>query len=260
MRCGSAAVLDGSLKGGKINDPEAVARVLQQLHARTEITQTRALIAASDTVGTFRVLHPEPASPPREIDAIVTRELQFDPQRMATHWVEVAGQGGRRAIYASAWDRELVKNVTEAVKIAGLEPAVVELKSSSVARVVPMASAVLVDAVSNPVEMILIDEHLPQVWHSFGVSEPLGDNAAQALATPLRSMLRYYRRQREGGFDRAAPVLIAAEQTLASSVLRELSELIDQPVQPLPAPTRVPPSVRHVTYLACLGLVMRRNA
>ena len=40
----------------------------------------------------------------------------------------------------------------------------------------------------------------------------------------------------------------------------DLAELVGQPVQALPVPARVPPHVRHSTYLACLGLLMRRGS
>ena len=260
MRCGSSTVPEGASVGGKVTDPAGVGRSLKSLLARTEITQTRAFVAASDSVATFRILRLAPASTQRDVDAAIARELSFDPQRMATRWLDVGdAQRQQRVVYAAAWDQALVRNLTEAIKLAGLEPVVVELKSASVARTVPTPACVVLDLATDPAEIILIDNHLPQVWHSFAVKEPIGDVAVSALAVPLRTTLRFYQRLSNGGFGPAAPVFVSSEQGLPQQLLSELSEQTGHPVLLLPVPARVPPDVRHSTYLACLGLLMRRG-
>ena len=106
MRCGSAAVPEGASVDGKVADPSAVARALKPLLARTEVTQTRALVAASDSIATFRILHLAPTSTSKDVDASIAKELPFDPQRMATRWHDLAtGQEQQRLVYAAAWDR-----------------------------------------------------------------------------------------------------------------------------------------------------------
>jgi hypothetical protein len=259
MRCGATAIPDGATNAGRVIDPAAVASALKSLLARTEVTQSRALVAASDAIATFRVLQLAPGSTSKDVDATIAHELPFDPEQMASKWVEVEALPNSRVVYAAAWDRALIKGINEAVRLAGIEPTVVELKSASVARAVPAASCVVVDLSSRPAELILVDGHLPQVWHSFVVADALSDDAAQLLAPPLRSMLRFYRRRSEDSFDPAAPVFISGEQALSPTALTELSALVDQPVQILPAPARIPPDVRHSTYLTCLGLLMRRS-
>jgi hypothetical protein len=258
MRSGSAALPDSAASGGRVGDPAGVAHALKPLLARTEVTLTRALVAVSDALATFRILYLPAGATGKEVDAAIARELPFDPQRTSTKWLELESSIGGRVIYAAAWDKELLKNVTEAVKLAGVDATVVELKSASVARAVPVATCVVADLSTEPAELILIDRHLPQVWHSFSLRRAQGDDAAAALAAPLRSMLRFYRRRTDGDFGRAAPVYVSGEQALSSHALNELAGLIEQPVQPLPAPARIPPQVRHSTYLTCLGLLMRR--
>ena len=56
MRCGSGGTPAGSLVDGKVVDVVGVGSALRQLLARTDIENTQALIAASDSVASFRVL------------------------------------------------------------------------------------------------------------------------------------------------------------------------------------------------------------
>lgn len=259
MRCGSAAISDGASAGGNVVDPAAVGQVLRLLAARTEISETRAFVAVSDAIATFRVLYLPRTSTEKEIAATVARELPLDPERIATRWMEVTTTGDRSVLYAVAWNRGMLKNASDAIKAAGFDSIVIELKSAALARTVTEASCVIVDLGSDPVEMVLVDRHVPQLWHSFELTELMSDDLAPALATQLRSILRFYGRDRRGDFAPTSPVLVSGERLPPAQVLTQLSELIAQPVQVLAVPQRVPTNVRHSTYLTCLGLIMRRN-
>ena len=259
MRCGSGGTPAGSLVEGKIRDVPAVASALRQLLARTEINDTRALIAVSDSLATFRVLKLQPAATDEEVDALVTRELQMDPQRMSTQWLDVTDGHPYRLVYAVAWDRSLIKGVVDAARLAGLDPVAVDLKSTCVARAVAEHACVVLDTTTNPAEIVLIDGHVPQVWRSFRLDVAAGDEIGPFLAAPLRTVLSFYERRRDTEFSPSAPILVAGEQSLSARASVALSKLLEHPVVPLPIPARVPAETRFATYLACLGLLMRRG-
>jgi hypothetical protein len=259
MRCGSGGTPAGSLVDGKVLDASAVGTTLRQLLARTEISETRALVAASDSVATFRVFKLPPATTDQEVDATVGRELPLDPERMSTRWLDLSSADHHRLIYAVAWDRSLINNIAEAARSAGLDPIAVDLKSACLARAVAEPACVVLDMASNPADIVLIDGHVPQVWHSVHLDTSAGDNFGQALAGPLRTVLRFYERRRDTEFQPTAPILIAGEQQLSAHAATTLSQQLEHPVVPLPAPARLPPEMRHATYLTCLGLLMRRT-
>jgi hypothetical protein len=260
MRCGSGGTPAGSLVDGKVVDASAVGSALRQLLARTEIANTQAFIAASDAVATFRVLKLPLASSDQDVDGAVARELPLDPERMATRWIDVSSTENHRLVYAAAWDRALVKSITDAARFAGVEPIAVDLKSTCVARAVAIPACVVLDLDSSPAEIVLIDDHVPQVWHSFRLDVAAGDDVGPALAGPLRTVLRFYERRRDTEFEPGAPILIAGEQVLSVRAAAELNRQLEHPVLALPLPARVPPEVRYTTYLTCLGLLMRRTA
>jgi hypothetical protein len=259
MRCGSGGTPSGSLVDGKVLDANGVGSALRQLLARTEIEETRALIAASDAVATFRVLKLASASSDQDVDGAVARELPLDPERMATRWVELNSGPDHRLVYAVSWDRSQIKNITDAARFAGLDPVAVDLKSACLARAVAEPACLVLDLASNPAEIILIDHHIPQVWHSFRLEVAVGDDVAPALIGPLRTVLRFYKRRRDTEFQSSAPIIVAGEQSLSPRFATTLSRQLEHPVVPLAMPARVPQDIRHSTYLSCLGLLMRRS-
>ena len=259
MRCGSGGTPAGSLVEGKVVDANAVGSALRQLLARTEISPTKALIAASDAVATFRVFRLPRSAREQDVDAAVAKELPLDPERMSTRWLDLNPDSEERLIYAVAWDRFLVKNITDAARAGGLEPIAVDLKSACIARAVSEPACVVLDTSSDPVEILLIDGHVPRVWHSFKLADPVGDDAVPIMASSLKTVLRFYTRQRDAEFRPTAPVLISGEQALPSQVTARLAQMLERPVAPLPIPARVSSEIRHATYLTCLGLIMRRS-
>jgi hypothetical protein len=248
------------LVDGRIMDVGGVSNALRALLARAEIRGTRALIAVSDALASFRVLKFPADATDQAIDSATTKELPADPDRMASWWTDVHQDGHGRVVFAAVWDRNLVKRAADVARGAGLEPTVVELKSLCIARAVTEASCVVVDISASPVEIFVIDHHVPQVWHSFDLTVPAGEDIGPALAVPLRQVLRFYGRRRDVDFSATSPILIAGDQTVSSQTFSHLEELLGHPVASLVGPPRVPEDVRHGTYLTCLGMLMRRSS
>ena len=248
----------GAMVGGVVKDGVAAAAAMRQLLARTEISDQRAFVAVNDALATFRILHLPRNASSEDVEVMVAREMPIDPERLVTRWVDLAMENESRVVYAAAWDRTNLRTVTDAVRSIGIEPVVVELKSASIARAVVEPAAVVVDLSSEPAEIVLIDRYLPQVWHNATLAH--GDDLGSTLSPAIRSVMRFYRRRRDVDFPRSSPVLLSGEQVFTDDQLRQLGQDLGQPVMPLPAPPRVPGHIRHTTYLACLGLIMRRTA
>lgn len=258
MRCGESAAPPGALEGGRVLDAQALGQALRQLLARTEITTTRALIAASDVIASFRVLTFPKGTPDPEIGVAVKAQLNMGSERMAVRHIEVPGSREDRTIFAVVWDRSQVLAIASAVRHAGLEPAAVDLKSLCVARAIPIASCVLLDMTADPCEAVLIEDRVPRTAHSFKLES--GGDLALALANGLKPALAFQRRAGARGFGYESPVLVRSDQALPTHLTGRLHQLIGHPVKPLPRPPRVELDVRFVPYLTCIGLVMRRRA
>jgi Tfp pilus assembly PilM family ATPase len=216
------------------------------------------MIAVNDIVASFKVLRVAPSTSDASVDALVGREFPLDAERLGAKWTEVDRTSGYRTIYATAWDRSLVRNVIAAAKAAGLDPVVMDLKSACIARTVAVPSCVVLDVAPERVDIVLIDEHVPQVWQSFELNVPVGEDIAPALAGPLRTVLRFYERQSFGQFGPASPILLSGDQVPSSQVMSSLASVLGHPVEAVPSPPRVP-DIRYGTYLTCIGLLMRRG-
>jgi hypothetical protein len=257
MKCGESGIPEHAIENGKILDPGAVGSALRQLLARADITSGHALIAASDQIASFRVLTFPGDASDAEIDAAVKAQMPSTPERLAVRRTEVLTGRPERTVYATVWDRDQVRAIADAARHAGLDPAVVDLKSLCIARAVAESSCLVLDMSSQPFEAILIDHHIPRAWHSFKV-ESDGDHAAM-LAAGLKPVLSFYRNAPGSGFGPDSPILVRSDQGLPSSWSGRLKELTGRPVEALPQPPRVDPELRFGAFVTCVGLVMRRR-
>lgn len=258
MRCGEGAAPPGSMENGRILDSAALGVALRHLLARTEINTTRALIVASDALASFRVLTFPKASTDAEIDSAVRSELNLGSERMSFRHLEVLAGRDERTVFAAVWDRGQVQAITHAAKQAGLEPAVIDLKSLCVARALPEVSCIFLDMSVDPCEAVLIDERIPRVWHTFRLES--GGDLAFGLSAALKPMLNFHRRLGAAQFGPESPILVRSDQALPSLLASRLQQLTGHPVNPLPQPSRVDPGVRFGPFLTCLGVLMRRTA
>src|SRR5439155_634754 len=128
-----------------------------------------ALIATSDALASFRVLDSSTGTADEDIEAELKRQLPQQSDRMSLRRTDVLPGRGLRTIYAVIWDRGQVQAMAETARHAGLEPAVVELKSLCVARAIAAPSCILLDMTGEPCEAVLIDEHVPRVSHVFTI-------------------------------------------------------------------------------------------
>jgi hypothetical protein len=258
MRCGEAGLPAGAMAGGRVLDQVAVGQALRQLIARSEITASRALIAASDSVASFRVMAFPRDATDADIEAAVKSQLDLGSERMAHRHVELpSGDKEERVIFATVWDRRLIEAIAGAVREAGLEPSAVDLKSLCLARALAVDSCLLLDLTGEPCEVVLIDQRVPRLWHTFKVNKD-GDMTL-SIADGLKPMVGFIQRYRSASFGMDSPIVVRAESVLSDDGANRLQELTGRPVVPVPAPPRVDAEVRFVPYLTCLGLIMRRS-
>jgi hypothetical protein len=257
MRSGEAAAPPGSFEGGRVLDPPAVGQALRSLIARTEITTSRALIAVSDALASFRVLTFPRSASDSDISAAVASQVSLGPEHLASRHVEVPLSRDERTVYAAVWDRAHLEAIVAAARQAGLEPAAADLKSLCLARALTVDSCVLVDTTLQPGEVVLIDQRIPRVRHTVKI-DPEGDLASQ-LATAVKAVVSFHQRSGSNGYSPNAPIVLRSGEPVATLVSGRIHDLTGRVVEPIAQPARVDGNLRVEPFLACIGLLMRRS-
>jgi hypothetical protein len=259
MRAAEATMPAGAMSNGGVVNSGAIGSVIKDLVARVEARDARAMVVASDAIASFRVLSFPRDTADAKIDAAFRALLPVDGNRIGMQRQDLTLNGSERTFYGAAFDRLKVQSLAGAVRAAGLEPSVVELKSLCVARLVPAPAGVLVDLSVDPAEIFLIDGSVPRVWHTFKARPELLDETQQ-LASAVNTVIVFYQRMPAGsGFPAEAPVFMTADGPVAAPMADAIRARIGRPMHLVPPPPRVAPEIRYGPFMACLGLVMRRR-
>ena len=260
MKAAEAKVPASVMSDGLVLNSASLAPIIKELAAEVDGKEGKAVIAASDSLASFRIINVARDATDAKVESLVRAQLPLDGNRMGMQRVEIAANGPERTVYAVAFDRLKVQGLAAAVRLAGLEPSVVELKSLCVARVAPVPSCVVLDVTVSPAEVFLVDGSLPRLWHTFKVDLSNGTELGQQLAGGARAVLSFYKRLPGGSdYPADAPVFISGEGSPSPLLVSAVQATIGHPIQALPAPPRISPEIRYGPYMACLGLIMRRR-
>ena len=140
MKAAEAKVPASVMSDGLVLNSASLAPIIKELAAQVDGKEGKAAIAASDSLASFRIINVAKDATDAKVESLVRAQLPLDGNRMGMQRVEVAANGSERTVYAVAFDRLKVQGLAAAVRLAGLEPSVVELKSLCVARVAPVPS------------------------------------------------------------------------------------------------------------------------
>jgi len=257
VRSGEAAVPVGAMDGGRVVDVAAVGQALRTVVARSNISANRALIVVSDALASFRVFTFPNSATEAEINAHVSAELNLGSDRLASRHVEVPISQQEKTVFAAVWDRVQVDTIARATRAAGLEPIVADLKSLCLARAVGVETCILIDTTAEPAEVVLIDRRVPRVRHTFKVGSD--GHSAQPMVEAVRAVVSFHLRSAGTGLTSASPILVRSVPPLSSLEASQLAGATGRPVEPVGHPARVDSDLRLGPFLACLGLMMRRN-
>lgn len=258
LRSGEAAVPATAMEAGKVLDQAAVAQALRSLVARCEISSSRALVAVSDQLASFRVLTFPRATTEAHISAVVGSELNLGADRLSARHVEVPLTRDEKTVFAVTWDRAQVDAIASAVRRSGLEPVAVDLVSLCLARALAVDDCVLVDSTVQPAEVLLIERRIPRLRHTFKL-DPDGDQA-KLIAAAVRTVVGFRMRGDADSSAPDAPVIVRSADPLSTTVSGRIRDITGRRVLPVPRPPRVDEDLRFGPFLACIGLVMRRSA
>lgn len=286
---GSMALPAEAVEAGAVRDAPAVAEALDCLFRKRRLERGRLVVgvggAAAAPLGLTLPLQPAAAlgEAVREAAARllpVPLEEQYlswqvvDGQPAAERRREAAGRPTLR-VYALAVPRALIDGYLEALRLARLRPAVMDLKALAVVRVARPAQGIVAHLGRDYVDIALVVQQMPVALDTValavgypGGAAPEGDGASTEwrarldalLAAAERLAAEYCRAHPQAPLSPDAP-LVASGQALASpEALEHLAARSGRPVARPTSPLPFPGELPLERYIVHLGLALKRDA
>lgn len=247
---------DGLLRNGDPSEPEALGGLVRESLRLAGIEARRARMTLPDEVAVSRHFT-LPKMPRRDLARAVRysaeRHLPFPIDRARWVWDVVdATDASVRVYLVAAWS-DIIDRYALVARSAGLEPEILEPRSTAIARALRQDRALLVDGSSTRVYLTLLVDGQP----IFVDEHSAGQGAAQQREVIDRMLQHAFRYQStlSDGSTRMPPVLLAGELEDADLQLPVMGRPVSRVLNgALPA---APAGFRAGRFLANLGLAMR---
>lgn len=248
-------------KDGAVADPGAFGAELRRVFTDYEIPDVALAAGFSDAFARSAIVT-MPASPLPDVERAIKSQLEKE----WNEWNVAAGDGrlflrtvrqteSETTVFGLMVRKAALDSYLQALKIAGLRPRLVELRSLAVTRAVHLPYAVIINVERTELDIVIVNGNLPVVMHSALLSEG-GDAAGQASAMVFDVVNAYRQGQPDVANLQMPAVLTGAlcEEPELRQVVREKLKLV---VEPLACPFKAPPGFAVASFAAGIGLALK---
>ncbi|MCL5074515.1 MAG: pilus assembly protein PilM [Chloroflexi bacterium] len=251
------------LRGGFIADPLALSGVIRTAMEKAHLSPGRVIGGLTGLQSVSRLISlPKVAA--GSLEAIVQREarrsLAISLEGNYLYWQALDGRGEELQVFVLAVPKEPLLAFLAALRGAGLRPRAIDLRPLALARAVAQPQAIIANAESNSVDVVVVVDAVPVLVHtSFLGDEPLPPEYVRDRLTDelLRAITFYNDTHRGSPLAPDIPLYLTGEMANETELVESIPALTGHPLAipqpPLPYPAGFPLAL----YMVNIGLILK---
>lgn len=258
----SSPLEPGLVEYGVINDENAVASKVRELWKDHGIG-ARQVVAAISGINCLYRLITLPELPKELLPEAVRREavraLGVPLEEVYLSWQSLPSPRGEMLVYLAASPRNAVDGLVSALRKAGLDPYLMDLKPLAIARCATEPRAVIVDCQPRSFDTIILVEGIPQVVRSVPLVEEgrVEEKLSFIREEVDRAITFYDSGHRDKPLGRDVPLLVSGELADQPDKWNLIVRGQERTVQALPLPIALPEDLPPGQYATNAGLALK---
>jgi type IV pilus assembly protein PilM len=262
QKLASSPLERGLVKDGVVHDEDAVASKVRELWATQGIGARRVVAAISGINCLYRLITlPELSKEllPEAIKREAGRALGVPLQEVHLSWQTLPSLRGETVVYLAASPRNAVDSLVSALRKAGLDPYLMDLKPLAIARCATEPRAIIVDLQPRSFDTIIMAEGIPQVVRSI----PLVEEAAVEERVSFvreevdRAITFYDSGHGDNPLGSDVPLLVSGELAEQQDTWNLIVHRQERTVQVLPLPMALTEGFPPGQYATNVGLALK---
>jgi hypothetical protein len=262
---GCLPLADGLVRDGLILQPSAVGEAIASLFKSTGIPKRKVITSLSGLAFTYRFIDLPRMKPDRLDEAIrraARQEISLPLEELYLSWQPLPGRGDEQTYFILGVPRRFVDALAETLKIAGIEPYLMDLQPLALARAADRSDAIVVNMEADCFDIVIVAGGIPAVIHTISPRSEgatLEDNIKR-LADELTKTEAFYRsHQPESKLSPAMPLLLTGDLTSGTPAGGLLQSEVKYAVEPLVPPVDSPPELPVPSYTTNIGLALKKS-
>lgn len=244
----------------------ALGTMVRQLMNSSGI-KAKSVIASISGIYTVSRLIPVSNLPPaptfdESVNDIASTIMPVPADDLYLFWQAVSTSEGEQQVFITGVPRDIMDDRIRALKIAGINPQAIELKSMALARVVNKEQALVFNIEPTNYDIIIVVKGVPEVMHSLAWRRDSmsREDAAEYLATKLEMAVDFYNSNHlDAPFDTTNPLYITGEMSVEPGMIEKLQERLGFNIEQLTPPLECPAFLPISQYAVNIGLAMRKE-
>jgi Tfp pilus assembly protein PilN len=262
---GNLPLANGLVRDGLILQPQAVGEAIASLFKSTRIPKEKVIVSLSGLAFTYRFIN-LPRMKSALLDEAIRRaakkEISLPLDELYLSWQLLPGKGDEPTYFILGVPRHFVDALAATLKIAGIEPYLLDLPSLALARAAGRSDAIIVNMEPDCYDIVFIAQGIPEVMHSISPRDEgatLEDNIKRLADELTKTAAFYQSRHPDSTLSPATPLLLTGDLTLVTPASGLLQSETKYPIEPLMPSVDAPPELPAQSYIINIGLALKKT-
>ena len=254
-------------KEGVISDPQALSAAVKQLISSSGIREGNVTASVSGLYSVSRIVTvPTPLGVSASREAILGEArgvMPFSEDELYISWQTLAaGEGGQQIVVVGV-PRDVVDAEVQALRAAGLNLRILDLKAMALARAVNREQALILNIEPTSFDVIMVVGGIPEIMRT--VAWQPGDlsveDKAEQLVVALELTVGFYNSHHPGSpLDPATPLFITGQMSGDLALMERLQARVEYSIESLAPPLEYPEHLPVSQYAVNMGLALKGTA
>ena len=244
-------------------DPAGLAAVIKNAFEGRDVTKAQVVCALPGLRSVSRVIN-IPKVSKKELALVVPREVNklmtISEEDNYIHWQPVTTEADKMDVFVLAVPKEPLTVFMEALNLAAIKPAAIDLKPLALARAVNQKDAIIACGEGNSMELVIVVDDIPVLVRSVFLGEGIvtQDYAVGRISDELgRTILTYNEINKEHPLDPEVPIYLCGASAGGVPFALNVAALTGRTVQPLEPPLPLPANFPIADFMVNLGLLLK---
>jgi type IV pilus assembly protein PilM len=253
----------GPVSQGLILNEALVAGKVKQLF-KLEKVKTRKVIAGLSGVNSLYRMITLPELPeailPEAVKHEARRVLPVSLDEVYLSYQLIPAPRGEKRVFLTAFPRNMADALLRTLRLAGLEPYIMDLAPLALSRIPDEPRAIIVNVRLEHLDIVVIADRLPQIIHRLalpGETESLSEKLPAITEEFSRTVAFYNSSHLEKPLDSTVPVFVCGELAETPESWQSLVGKLGFSVSPLPLPVEFPEGFSPNEFMVNIGLALK---
>ncbi len=267
IKWASLSLEPGMFDGEVISDPQALGVAIKQLMRSSGIKGGNITASVSGLYSVSRIVTvPTPLGESVAPEAVLEAAMEVmtiseDEQYLS--WQTIAtGEGGQQVLVVGV-PRDMVDGEMQALRAAGLNPRILDLKAMALVRAVNRGQALILNIEPSCFDMVMVVEGMTEIMRTtaWQPDELSVEDRAEHLAVALELMVGFYDSHHPGlPLDPDTPLFVTGQMSGDLVLMEKLQARVGYPFEPLAPPLECPAHLPVSQYAVNIGLALKGTA